>query len=261
MAAHPKTDAELPIVTLTVEEVSKHVGGYIAEHLGGFIWNRTRVQSLMDLSRELSRKKHPRNSVHAADVLRAAVVLLHASLEDFLRTLAAIHLPDASESVLDRIPLVGSESGRPEKFWLGRLSRYREMTVKQLISASVSAYLNRETYNDTTEIAELLEALGVPLDEVKETFPALDQMMSRRHRIVHRADRIDVKKRGRRRIESLTLKSVEDWSVTVFQFVTRTVTHLGVGQIHSLGEKKFRRGEFVQPDVQSDLRTAPEIEE
>ena len=43
------------------------------------------------------------------DILRASVVFTHASLEDFLRTFAAMLLPYATESVLDEIPIIGFE--------------------------------------------------------------------------------------------------------------------------------------------------------
>src|SRR5437016_7437376 len=53
------------------------------------------------------------------DILRAAVVLTHAYLEDFLRTIARAILPSGDENCLSSIPLAGLP-GRPDKFALGK---------------------------------------------------------------------------------------------------------------------------------------------
>ena len=69
---------------------------------------------------------------------------------------------------------------------------HRGKTVGQLIDESVGDYLKRTTYNNTTEIASLLEKVGIEpsapsIDSktIADTFEDLGAMMSRRHRIVH----------------------------------------------------------------------------
>ena len=69
------------------------------------------------------------------DALRASVVLLHASLEDFLRTVAAKLLPSASEDVLNEISLVGLK-GRPKNFGLGNW-----FTIEAKLSTTFSTIL------------------------------------------------------------------------------------------------------------------------
>jgi RiboL-PSP-HEPN len=126
------------------------------------------------------------------DILRAAVVFIHAYLEDFLRTLASELLPAVDGNSLQDIPLAGSGSfGRSEKFVLGQLVQHRGKTVDDLLRESVSEYLSRSNYNNTTEIALLLTRLGFKPEEHNERFAEIDQMIQRRHQIVHRADRVD----------------------------------------------------------------------
>ena len=76
------------------------------------------------------------------DLLRAIVVLNHAYLEDFLRTLGRELLPGCDEATLNEIPLAKS-GGRKEKFFLGRLSQFKGYMVDDLIDESVTEYLDK----------------------------------------------------------------------------------------------------------------------
>lgn len=107
--------------------------------------NLERVRNLVTLyTDKLGGIGSGRKPVHSTDVLRSAVVFLHGTLEDFLRDLARLRLPHASEHTLNEIPLVGAK-GRVEKFYLGRLARHREESVYDVIERSVSEYLDRFT--------------------------------------------------------------------------------------------------------------------
>jgi hypothetical protein len=125
----------------------------------------------------------------ADDILRAAVVLTHAYLEDFLRTIASVLLPAANESCLDGIPLAGLTT-RTDRFSLGKLVQHKEKTVGQVLHESVSEYLNRSTFCSTDDIAQLLCRLGFSVPDHNHDFPEIQRMIERSHQIVHRADRI-----------------------------------------------------------------------
>jgi hypothetical protein len=162
--------------------------------------NFGRVENLISIHKELYGKGRGRRKVPESDVLRAAVVLLHASLEDFLRTLAAARLPAAGEDVLNDIPLATNspDGARKVTFSLGKLAHFRGKSVDELIAKSVEQYLERSNYNNTREIAVLLTSIGVNPDDVNSTFPELQKLMLRRHQIVHRADRLEGRARSRR---------------------------------------------------------------
>ena len=151
----------------------------------------------MGLVQEADRMKNELSN----EILRAAVVLNHAYLEDFLRTLALTFLPIADEKTLDGIPLAGGQFDRAEKFSLGKLTRHRGKTVNDLIKESVSAYMERSTFNSVTEIMSFLDSIGLKLASKKNEnshlvppfdpamLPVLEKMMRKRHHIVHRADK------------------------------------------------------------------------
>jgi HEPN superfamily RiboL-PSP-like protein len=156
----------------------------------------------------------------AGDILRSAVVFLHASMEDCLRSVVAAYLPLAGEETLNRVPLVGT-SRRPEKFLLGALLRHRDLIVADIISRSVAEYSRNLTFNSTSEIVAHLDSLGfivVPRD----LLPKLDSMISRRHRIVHRADYDDDGV-----VSAIKDADVIEWADTVSKFLSSIIAQVG----------------------------------
>ncbi|MGB7758865.1 MAG: hypothetical protein WBL61_03495 [Bryobacteraceae bacterium] len=124
-----------------------------------------------------------------ADLFRTIVVFLHATFEDILRTAARERLGAAPPQVLKDIPLIGiSKFRRAEKFHLGHLSAHRGKTVDQLIQESVQRHLDRESFGSCADVDETLNKMGVDTTPFKSLYGDLDQMMKRRHRIVHEAD-------------------------------------------------------------------------
>ena len=138
--------------------------------------NINRVRNLVKIYERIKDDK----SEHNTDVLRAAVVLLHAALEDCLRSLSYSKLPFALPSELHKTEY---------KIQLGRVAEYREKTVDELIKDVVFEYLGRATYNSSGDISKALKSLAITSE--KFDLSQLDTAIKRRHGIVHRADRID----------------------------------------------------------------------
>jgi hypothetical protein len=118
-----------------------------------FFLNMKRVGALIDLvtSRSLAAATGPLES----DISRAAVVFLHATFEDMLRT-AARQLPTAvSSGALTKIPLSGMP-GRAEKFHLEALVKHRGKTVDELLRESVEAYWNRMSFSECDDVEQAL---------------------------------------------------------------------------------------------------------
>lgn len=127
-----------------------------------FNLNISRVNNLVEIyTNQLAGDGQGRRSHQETDVLRAAVVLLHASVEDVLRSLAYWKLPAASSDVLEKIPLAG---GTATKFTLGTLSAMRGNTVDEVIKESVDASLERSNYNNARDVCTLLESIGLSND-------------------------------------------------------------------------------------------------
>lgn len=181
--------------------------------------NLTRVENLVS-----TYEGHPdvqgqgRKPAHVLDTLRAAVVFLHASLEDVLRTIARWKLPEANQDTLNKIPLTG-QGANPKKFLLGDLAPHRGKTIDELIAKSVEESLQQSNYNNTNEIATLLAAVEVNVENVNGNFPQLQEMMERRHQIVHRADRQgQVAGSGDHQIQSINKNTVREWAIAVRSF-------------------------------------------
>ena len=187
--------------------------------------NLARVESLKKIYVSIRGQGQGRRDASKADILRAAVVLLHASLEDFLRSLSRWKLPsEGTKQALDKIPFAGS--GRPEKVLLGYLAGYRGKTVDELIGESVDSYLDRSNYNNVTQIFSALKVIGVEIDLPKPIYTYLNDMIKRRHLIVHRADRDDTGGYGKHRVKSISAGTVEIWTDAVRNFSSLVLAEL-----------------------------------
>ena len=179
--------------------------------------NLGRVRSLVAAYRAAVGPRQGRPNVQQSDILRAAVVLLHAGLEDTLRTVAAERLPVAVPGVLSRIPF-SWQGGRKTTATLGDLSAYRNLSVADLIVEAVDAFLDRATYNNVTEIAGLLGDIGLSPALVIPFASEIEALMRRRHQIVHRMDRDEAIGPGRHGAFSLSVTLVESWIGAVSGF-------------------------------------------
>ncbi|MCT8187338.1 hypothetical protein KY382_03930 [Pseudomonas monteilii] len=190
-------------------------------------YNLSRVRNLCALYKSTSVRRQGRVLVHQADILRSAVVFMHAMLEDCLRTIAAHYLPLAGEEFLNKIPLQGlNSSGKPEKFHLGELHKFKGMTVEELIAGSVSSYLDRTTFNNVPDIVSLLKSLNKDASQFTEFYPSIEKMMNRRHEIVHRGDRTERPGKGKQYANSIRLSDVEKWATQINLFLERLFVSL-----------------------------------
>jgi len=196
----------------------------IEERLGE---NLGRVRNLVDIyETHLQAGGSGRRGHLKTDILRSATVFLHAALEDFLRGLAYWKLPDADAQVINGIAMVGHE-GRPQKFLLGELVQHRGKTVDDVIKASVDEHLERSNYNNTAELSSFLQSIGIEVAKVNHRFDDLSELMSRRHQIVHRADRDETGGQGHHRVRSIGLKTVETWVDAVEEFTSAVLQEVG----------------------------------
>lgn len=182
--------------------------------------NFLRLNNLISLYKTLSMGKG-RKATNSLDILRATTVLAHSTLEDYLRNLLNWRLPLQNRDKLNNIPLVGtSEIGRATKFTLGDLVVHRGKTIDDLINSSVTEYLSSISFNDTSDIANALTNISIRITpEIQDTFPTLNEMIKRRHNIVHRADRDDNTGSGHHRIRSISIQKIELWKKAIDKLV------------------------------------------
>ncbi len=180
--------------------------------------NLRRARNLVDIFENSAPKKT--NRVIDTDILRAATVFLHATLEDFLRSIAAWKLPLASPKVLNNIPFAGKEKG--QKISLGDLVSKRNIKVDELIKLSVDEYLERSNYNNVGDISNLLKDIGITVEKAKETFNDISELMERRHQIVHRVDRRPITGKA----IYLTRDDVNRWISVVGKFTGKVLNEI-----------------------------------
>ena len=193
----------------------------MADILRHLVWNLGRARRLVGLHQQhVKSKKKNDPSRESDDLLRAAIVFAHASLEEFLRSCSALLLPKGSAKVLDEIPLAGlNNSGKPEKFLLGRLAEYRGRTVDDVINESVQQYLQKTSYNSSSDVAAALERCGLDINRIKNFLSSIDEMIKRRHQIVHRVDR-DFSNRKRKLVATrITAKQAMVWIYQVLKML------------------------------------------
>ena len=153
------------------------------------------------------------------DLLRAAVILTHAYLEDFLRMLGRTLLPLASKEVLDEIPLTGT-GRQAQKFFLGSLMRHLDKAVEQVVQESADEYLDNYTFNNGTQVMQFLAKLGIKVDSDLTT---LNQMIQRRHSIAHRGDKVRSKISEKYEMQPISALDVIDWAKATNDFVNSVV--------------------------------------
>ena len=157
--------------------------------VANFDANISRVRSLLEVYDQLAASGPGRPSVAQTDILRAGIVLLHASLEDLIRTSSEHLLPLGDVAVLDDIGFPMPDGKNVERSRLGVLARFRSDSVQDVIRVAVAARLQRSNYNNVNEVGTALERIGVNRNVLSPDEASIEAMMKRRHLVVHRADK------------------------------------------------------------------------
>lgn len=154
-----------------------------------FSQNINRVENLIAAYEELLEKSEEDAEV-ANDVLRAAVVFLHSSLEEIIRNLYLYTLPSASAENLNRIPFATHEpSHRPKNIQLGDLLEFKGQFVENIIQESINKYVDIMNINNATQLVECLKLANISCEPLRHLLEPLNSLMQRRHQIVHQMDR------------------------------------------------------------------------
>lgn len=179
--------------------------------------NLERVGGLVKLYQD-SADGQGRRPVGSADLLRSAVVFLHATLEDVLRSCQEWKWPQASEEYFEKVPFAGTK-GKTTTTLL-QLAKHRTKSVQDLIDEAVAESLERSNFNNLGEIKTALGRIGAA-ESVLDPYGAfLEPMMRRRHHIVHRADRNEMRGAGHHAARPISRDDVTAWRDAVRGFCT-----------------------------------------
>jgi hypothetical protein len=184
--------------------------------------NIARVRRLISAYDALSGTGPGRASVADTDVLRAAVVFLHATVEDFLRSLEAFKLPSASGTAFNNMryyasPGQAAKDGK-DKFTLVDLAANRGQSVDDVFRLAISRHLEMSNYNNVAEVRQALHRSGVNYTMPSDIAANLEALTKRRHWIAHRADKNPMSGSGHHRAQSIGKGTVEPWTTAVESF-------------------------------------------
>jgi hypothetical protein len=169
--------------------------------------NLQRVEILVELFDQLE----PRGDLTKTDTLRAAVVFLHATLEDVVRTALELRLPQASPEQLGLAFAAGKSKANISMI---ELARHRGKSVDDIIGERIDAYLARSNFNDVANLIAALERIELEASLLDPHKDDLAGMMKRRHWIVHRADH----SQEARGPGPIAVKTVTTWKDAVSAF-------------------------------------------
>ena len=183
-----------------------------------FNQNLSRVENLIEM---YDREGQGRRGAHEADVLRAAIVLLHAALEDFLRSHLVDNIGGFDPETLDSYGFPSDHKRRQDKITLGQLAKHGRISIKRFVQQTVQERIERyETFNDAGDINGALRKCGFNTELIEgHDLSLLAEMITRRHQIVHKADRNEnVGGRGNHRIASISVGVVNRYLESVREF-------------------------------------------
>lgn len=182
--------------------------------------NQERARALIGLSQFLLNTAA--EDEMASDVLRAATVLLHATLDDFVRTVAKEHWQNLSKERLKLVPLPQRKPG--EKISFVDLLSLQGRGVTEIVQGAVHEFLDTTSFNQKHHVTELLDELGVPRPGPKSN--DLKPLMRRRHHIVHQADKAEPQPGSPEVEQPIVASEVELWADAVDYLYGHVVQHL-----------------------------------
>lgn len=188
---------------------------------GEFLENQRRVENLISAAAGLAAGS-PAQIELSHDVLRAAVVFLHSSLEEIVRNLYVQRLPNVkNKDNLNKIPLLTDPPNiRPAPVFLGQLAQFSGQFVENVIIKSIEAYVDSFNLNNTTQLAQSLQLVEIGVVKVEKYFPELNRLMARRHQIVHQMDRTNALDPLTVPLSPIDIETVSQWKLTLEDFAS-----------------------------------------
>ncbi|UZW61543.1 HEPN domain-containing protein [Lysobacter enzymogenes] len=186
---------------------------------GTFRGNMERVEHLIGAARQLGRIEGD-STPQVEDVLRAAVVFMHGTLEEVVRSLYLLRLPNASASTLDKIPFAAhNPKHRDKAIKLGELKNFAGLLVDNVIWESINRHVDSMSINNSDMLNSCLQLAGIKTEPLSGHMPELNNLMKRRHKIAHQMDRDNQYDPGQASPIAIDFERVELWKSTLTAFM------------------------------------------
>lgn len=169
-----------------------------------------------------------RRDVQKTDILRAGVVFLHSTFEEYLRTIIlqrkeAVLLEDESKFkyVLGSVAMCGDNTGRSngKKYALSDLWDVKDKTILAVVKESLEDKVGYITFNDYSQIVASLQEINICLTSNHNIDRIIDNYIERRHKIVHQADKNSAHGRGYFQSASINARVLSAWITAVDELV------------------------------------------
>jgi hypothetical protein len=181
--------------------------------------NLKRVDRLIDAYKSLKTTTR-RATVEESDILRAAVVFLHAAQEDYLRGIIVEYLAEKNNLNVINFSF-GNNGNRTKQISLSDLStRNNELTIGKFVQDQIEEHMQKVSFNKTDDIATWLDRLGVEIKK-DDLFPQIAELIARRHKIVHEADLNEKSGKGHHSANPISSLSVQEWKEAVMELIAR----------------------------------------
>lgn len=191
--------------------------------------NIKRVRNFITLYQNATSKTGSgRKTVIETDILRAGIVFLHSTLEEYLRTIILdvkkARLTQSKESfqkVLINVALPGDNSGKStgKKYALTEFWELKDKTVMDVMSESLHDKVGYMTFNEYSQIVSSLAEIDIHLDKEYNKNGVIDKYIKRRHKIVHEADKNVAKGKGNFYSLSINPDMLSGWITAVDNMV------------------------------------------
>jgi len=165
-----------------------------------------------------------RTDTLSTDILRAGVVFLHSTLEDYLRSIILERkqrLLTENEAgykkVLDDVSITGENNRRGEgkKYKLSELFKVKEMNVIDIAKEAIKDKVNCITFNEYSDIVSYLATVNIAPTKSHNSNAFIDNYIKRRHKIVHEADKNPSRGRGNYAFAAINAGTLSAWITAV----------------------------------------------
>lgn len=183
--------------------------------------NIRRAQNFIVLYNSATENRGPgRRDTLTTDILRAGVVFLHSTLEDYLRSIilskkmAMLSTTEAAfRAVLANVNLVGDNTGKSSvrKYALGEFWEVKDKSVIMIVEEALRDKVSYMTFNDYSQIVASLSTVGIKLSTNFNPDGIIDNYINRRHKIVHEADNNSVHGPGNYKATSINANTLTAW--------------------------------------------------
>ena len=193
-----------------------------------FTDNIQRAERFVALYKRNSKGKgRGRTTIMDTDILRAGVVFLHSTVEEYLRTIIRERkikmLQDDSKwsDVLSEVSLPGKNSGKSSgsKMNLSDLSAFKDLKVFDMVKEALNDKISYMTFNNYSQIVASLKTVEIDLSEETIDHKSINDYIERRHKIVHEADKNTLSGRGNHRTRPINVIQLELWITAIKSFI------------------------------------------